>query len=150
MDFFSDRERGPRPRTKSAISAAAWGGILAAINSRVADGSLAKRYALLCSDSPIPCGTDEQTFLQALASEVPEFQLPLRPEDVPPALAIVDAIEFCFRVVSQAVSMAGTDTSTIIICDSMMGMGSGSSGEISTGYLLETGSSTSLKPTDVS
>jgi hypothetical protein len=82
---------------------------LAAIKTRVADGSFARRYALLCPDGNRPYGTDVGTFYDALTSDVPDIGLPLEAHDVPATLAILDAIEFCHRVVSEPVSRDSHD-----------------------------------------
>ncbi len=38
MDYFSDKERGPRPRSEEEITPEAWGGIIALIHSLISTG----------------------------------------------------------------------------------------------------------------
>lgn len=54
-------------------------------------------------------GTDEGLFYAALRSEVPDLGVRLQPEDPPPTLAILDALQFCYRVVQEAHSVGFHD-----------------------------------------
>ena len=100
--YFSDREKGPRSRINEEIYETAWGGIIAVINSRIADSSFGFKYPLLCPDGRGPCGCDEQTFSLALRGDIPEISWPLNSNIVPPTLVILDLLEFCHRAVAKA------------------------------------------------
>ncbi len=99
--YFSDRERGPRPRIREEIPQGAWGGIVVAIGSRVTDGSFGCRYPLQCEDGEGTCGCDEQQLRLALVSEIPEIEWPLRADQMQPTLVVLDLLEFCFRAVGK-------------------------------------------------
>jgi hypothetical protein len=104
MDFyFSDREKGPRPRVEEEISQAAWGGIISIIRSRIVDASFGYRFPEACPDGLGPCGCDEDSFILALNAEIPEISWPLKHYEVPPNLAILDLIEFCFRSIGKPI-----------------------------------------------
>ncbi len=99
--YFSDREQGPRPRTEEEVGAEAWGGIVVAINSRIAASSFGHKYPLLCEDGLGVYGCDEGAFALALRAEVPGIDWPLYGSRVPPTLVVLDLIEFCHRAVGM-------------------------------------------------
>ena len=99
--YFSDREIGPRPRTNEEIPQSAWGGIVAAIRSRVEDGSFGYRFPAACPDGRGPYGCDEISFKLALRAEIPDIPWPLNPDEVLPKLAVLDLLEFCHRNVAK-------------------------------------------------
>ncbi|MFX0203186.1 MAG: hypothetical protein ACFFCW_44350 [Candidatus Hodarchaeota archaeon] len=78
MDYFSDRERGPRPRTKEEITLEAWGGIIALIRSLISIGAFGFKYPEMCPDGAGPVGTGEQALAVALKAEIPEIEWPLQ------------------------------------------------------------------------
>lgn len=97
QQYFSDRETGPRPRTSEDISPSIWGGIVAAVSSRLQDGSFGFRYPETCPETPAVCGCSERNFSLAVRADIPEVNWPLSPHTVPSKPAILDLIEFCFR-----------------------------------------------------
>lgn len=101
--FFSDRERGPRTRTEAELPEAAWRGIEAAIQRRVADGSFGYRYPMQCPDGSGPYGCDERSFWAALKANVPDLGPLLGTSTTPPTLAVLDAIEFCHEVAANPI-----------------------------------------------
>ncbi|WP_089937821.1 AbiJ-NTD4 domain-containing protein [Candidatus Entotheonella palauensis] len=101
--YFSDRELGSRPRTNEEISENAWGGIIAAITSFIADGSFGYRYPIDCPDGEGICGCDEDLFLQALRGDIPEFPRWLNIREMPHTLVILDALEFCHDNVAKPI-----------------------------------------------
>ena len=101
MNYFSDRERGPTPRVQNEIDHQAWGGIAAYIESLVASGGLAVDYPDVCPDGRGPFGTDSRSLGLAVRAEIPELEWPLQTDELPPALAILDLIEFCHAHVAQ-------------------------------------------------
>jgi len=102
-DYFSDRERGPRPRTNLEIEAPAWGGLVALISSYVANGGFGIDFPKSCPDGRGPTGTDSHRFGLALRAEIPDIDWPLRAETVPHTLSALDLIEFCHRHVAEPV-----------------------------------------------
>lgn len=102
-DYFSDRERGPRPRTRLEVEAPAWGGLVALIDSYVKNGSFGIDFPESCPDGRGPTGTDAHSFSLALRAEIPDIEWPLRAESVPHTLSVLDLIEFCHRHVAEPV-----------------------------------------------
>jgi hypothetical protein len=103
--YFSDREKGARPRINEEISESSWGGIISVINARIADSSFGYRYPLACPDGRGPCGCDEHIFYLALKADIPEIELPLNVYNLPPTFAVLDVLEFCYRAVGKPISI---------------------------------------------
>lgn len=99
--YFSDREVGPRPRTEEKIDENVRGGIIALVESRIADGSFGYTYPEPCPDGAGVYGTDERKFSLALKTEIPGIDWPLRPSEVPSTLAILNLVEFCHRSIAK-------------------------------------------------
>lgn len=103
--YFSDREKGSPPRTKEEIPPAAWGGIAAAIQIAIADGSLGFAFPDVCSDGGGTVGTDFHKFFPALAAEVPGINWPFDTNAPPPLLSILDLIEFVHTHIAEPVQV---------------------------------------------
>lgn len=120
MDYFSDRERGPIPRLNESIPGSAWGGIVAAVNSRIADGSFGRRFPEQCPDHQGIAGTNSHDMGLAVLAEIPELAetqqigrpdfrsdefrgWPLQADRIPTTLAILDLIELCHRFVASPI-----------------------------------------------
>ena len=104
MTYFSDRESQPALATLTEITPNAWKGIAAAIRKRVDDGSFGARYPEICPDGNEYCGTDEQSFWDAMAGEIrdlPEGNFILLEDEPPPLLVVMDMIEFCWNSVGK-------------------------------------------------
>ena len=67
MGYFSDKQRGPRPRTEEQLTPAAWGGIVALIQTLVSTGAFGYKYPEMCPNGAGPYGT---RLLQALSLAV--------------------------------------------------------------------------------
>ena len=115
MQYFSDQERGPQPRSLETISPTAWGGIIAAVKSAVEDGSFGEDFPETCPDGGAVCGSDSKAFPLALKAEVHGIEWPLQLETsegegwqatmvpyAPHFLDALDLIQFCYRHVSKA------------------------------------------------
>ncbi|MEW6227083.1 MAG: hypothetical protein AB1700_03175 [Bacillota bacterium] len=100
-EYFSDRDLGARRRIGEQVEKNAWGGIIVAVMSRIADGSFGYRYPLQCPDGRGVCGCDEELFSMSLQAEIPDIQWPLQTDQVPPTPAILDLVEFCYQVVAK-------------------------------------------------
>ena len=116
LDYFSDRENGPRPRVEECISPSAWGGIVAIVQALVSSGAFGIKYPDVCPDGAGTVGTDEKSLSLVLRAEIPELEWPLKtttePHEnfsyhqepyAPTTLTILDFIEFCFRSVGKPV-----------------------------------------------
>ena len=103
-EYFSDRERGPRPRTIPQVTQPAWGGIVALIQSRITTGAFGADYPEECPDGRGNIGTDTRAFRLAVRAEIPDVEWPLDPDSIfPPTLAIMDLIEFCHEHVAEPI-----------------------------------------------
>lgn len=103
MTYFSDRERGPAPRIRPDIPQAAWGGIVAVIDSLAGNGALGIDFPDECPDGRGPVGTHSHNLGLALQAEIPELMWPLRAGELPPTLAILDLLEFTHRHVAEPI-----------------------------------------------
>ena len=107
MTYFSEREKGERPREFEQIGEGAWGAIQALVSARVEDASFAASYPHSCSDpGGGPVDTDETSLWQAVRGIIPNFQE--RPwmggsYDPPPTMDILDLIEFCWQHIGKPV-----------------------------------------------
>lgn len=99
--YFSEKEFGPKPRTNEIIDEIVWGGLVAIINLRVKDDSFGYRYPKE-GDFGVN-GCDREAFTLSLKAEVPAISWPLKVDEVPPTLAILDLLEFCHRAVGKPV-----------------------------------------------
>lgn len=66
--YFSDRERGSRPRTIEEIGEKAWNGIAALVEARIEDRSLGFGFPDTCPDNSLTVGTDRQKILAGFGS----------------------------------------------------------------------------------
>lgn len=102
--YFSDRERGPRPRTAEEVTPAVWSAFQHLMSSRIDDGSFGYKFPEPCPDGAGPCGCDSRKFDTIARAEIPDL-----PEDwrygEPPAdtLVILDLLEFCARGVAKPI-----------------------------------------------
>lgn len=111
MDYFSDKQRGPRPRTEERLTPAVWGGIVALIQTLISTGAFGYKYPKMCADGAGPYGTDEQALFLAVKAEIPDLEWPLRAvagfEDeesqVPDTFAVLDLIQFSYQSVATPI-----------------------------------------------
>lgn len=116
MVYFSDKERGTKPRTIEKVSPAAWGGIGALIESLVSTGAFGHKYPEVCPDERGITGTDAQTFSLALKAEIPDIEWPFKTKRkkpgglswdtepyAPDTLCILDLLQFCYSLVAKPI-----------------------------------------------
>ena len=109
MEYFSDKERGLKPRTDETISPSLWGGIVSMVEGMIDGGAFAKDFPEICQDGGVICGTDRQSFGRALKAEIPELAYPFvtairmnpgysfeESPFAPDPLVVLDFIQFCF------------------------------------------------------
>jgi hypothetical protein len=102
--FFSDRTGQPVPRISEEINANAWRGLVALIEGRIGDGSLARDFPMRdCEDGVgYVTGTDEEMFIDSLKAHVPEIgNIPLATNRVPSAAVVLDILDFVALHIDQ-------------------------------------------------
>jgi hypothetical protein len=124
-DYFSDREQGPRPRTGETIGSAPWGGLVTAVDTRIAAGAFGVSFPEECPDGHGTAGTDFRGMGLAVLAEIPDLAeaeltgvepwelertkdftgWPLLPEHLPSTLVILDLVEFCHRHVADPIEL---------------------------------------------
>jgi len=100
--YFSDKERPPKPRVIEEINEEVWRAINAEIESRIENGSFGMNFPMGCPDGRGPTGTDTSDFYAAAYGHVPDLKIEDR-QAVPPTLAILDFIQFCYRRVAKPI-----------------------------------------------
>lgn len=116
LDYFSDRENGPRPRINESISPLAWGGVVAIVQTLVSSGAFGAKFPDMCPDGAGPVGTDDKSLSLVLRAEIPELDWPLKTTAesqeefsfyqvpyAPATLVALDFIEFCFRSIGKPI-----------------------------------------------
>jgi hypothetical protein len=116
MEYFSDKESKSKPQTVDSVTPAAWGGIVAHVQSLVTTGAFGQYYPDMCPDGNGPIGTDVQSFIRALKAELPDIQWPLETEKtesgglswetkpwVPENIVVLDLIQFCYQAVAKPI-----------------------------------------------
>src|SRR5262249_11736273 len=101
VKYFSDEETGPRPRSGERIGEATWGGLVALVSSLVASGAFGAYFPAECPDGAGTYATNETAFSLALRAEIPEVAWPLDASEVPPTLAVLDLVQFCYEHVAK-------------------------------------------------
>jgi hypothetical protein len=85
------------------VTPAAWGGIVALIQGRIANGAFGVDYPEECPDGRGTTGTDTRALGLAVRADIPDLDWSLEVEPVPPTLAIMDLLEFCHEHVAETV-----------------------------------------------
>jgi hypothetical protein len=104
--YFSDRERGPRPRTSEEISVTVWAALRHLIQSRIDDGSFGYKFPKACPDGAGISGSDARKFDAIIRAEIPELSEHWMITDAEASLdtiTILDVLEFCARNVARPI-----------------------------------------------
>ncbi|MBR2689355.1 MAG: hypothetical protein IKE42_16020 [Aquamicrobium sp.] len=99
--YFSDREKGPKPRSVETIDPRVWGGLFELITTRIDNGAFGHRFPEECGDGFAFIGCNSRAFERALLAEIPDISWPLRFDEVPDASVVMDLLEFCAAAVGQ-------------------------------------------------
>lgn len=102
--FYSDRAGRARPRVNEEVSANAWPGLVALIQARVRDGSLALAFPRHdCPDArDAITGTDEDMFLDSLLAHIPDLEGRILEADAPVSTdAALDIVDFVALHIDQ-------------------------------------------------
>ena len=109
--YFSERERGPRPRMDEAISAPVRRALFHQIDVRMGNGSFGWKFPAQCDDGRGPIGTDAQAFWDTAVAEIPDLPVPddswpaqaLQSADDVDTVVFLDLLEFCARAVARPI-----------------------------------------------
>jgi hypothetical protein len=102
VSYFSEREKGKKPRENEEIGEGAWGDIHALVRALINDGSFGASYPRACQDGAGPVGSDEDAVWKAMRADIPSLHDGL-PEDTPRTMDILDMIEFCWRSIGKPI-----------------------------------------------
>lgn len=102
MAFFTERERGAKPRTVEDVTTPVWNGIVATVRTCIDNGSFGVSYPDQCPDNNSVIGTNSELMRQAVSGYFPELHWPLRADEIPadPFIAL-DLVEFCYEKVGK-------------------------------------------------
>jgi hypothetical protein len=116
MEYFSNKERGPKARVEEVISPAVWGGIVALVQSLISTGAFGQQFPEMCPDGAGPVGANEHALSLNLQAEIPDIKWPLDTTVevrkgysydyepyAPDTLIILDLIQFCYRHVAKPI-----------------------------------------------
>lgn len=116
IEYFSDRQHGPRPRTEEVVSPMVWGGIVGLVQSLISTGAFGAKYPESCPDGQGTIGTNENALALAVQAEMPGLPWPLVTTKkiqegfiselqpfAPDTLLVLDFIEFCHRMVAKPI-----------------------------------------------
>lgn len=101
MAYFSDKEKGPVPRTLEEITPEAWRGIWAQISARLADGSFGYAFPDQCPDGYGIAGYDA-ALLEATA-QGHGIVWPISKDQILDTLQVMDLLEFCEEHVGKPI-----------------------------------------------
>ena len=115
MEYFSDKEIGPKARVENQLAPAVWAGIVAHIQSLIATGAFGEHFPEVCPDGAGPIGTDMRAFSQALQAEIADIEWPLKVRKeqggvfseeepyAPDTIVALDLIQFCYMHVAKPI-----------------------------------------------
>ena len=116
VDYFSDRENGPRARTEQVISPTIWAGLVGTVQALINSAAFGLRFPERCPDGQAICGCDPDSLAAAVIAEMPELAWPLettsevedgffsqRQPFAPNTLLILDFIEFVYASVAKPI-----------------------------------------------
>lgn len=105
--LYSMREFGVAAPTRSELVDAAWGGLIAIVQSLIKMNVFARSYPTACEDYPGQIvGTDLETLALAIADHT-SIVMPLDVRKVPTTANALDLVEFAHAHVAQARPQAG-------------------------------------------
>lgn len=91
---FSERENGPKPRTRKQITPQFWGGVIALVRSGLSLGYFAQSYPQICPDGPQVIASDVEAFGLVVTGLFPELGWPLLEYQPPTTDCALDLVEF--------------------------------------------------------
>jgi hypothetical protein len=112
--YFSDRKRGPRPRTNETIDAAVWGGVYAIVSSLLSNQSFGHTFPETCPDGHGIIGHDNRSLVLMLKAQHPDMPYPLPLDETPDTMAILDLLEFVAASIGKPVE--GSSNHSALLC----------------------------------
>jgi hypothetical protein len=97
MHYFSERERGPNPRVIGDLTENAWIAVMAAVYTRINNGSFGNAFPQRCPDDRGVCGTNAELFEYAFRGQFPNIRWPFQALPCPSTHDALDLVEFCYR-----------------------------------------------------
>jgi len=117
VDYFSDREKGPRARTEQVISPTVWAGLVGTVQALINSAAFGLQFPERCPDGQAICGCDPGSLAAAVMAEMPGLAWPLettsdvddgffshRQPFAPDTLLILDFIEYVHASVAKPIS----------------------------------------------
>ena len=92
--YFSERTRGPVPRTERESTPEFWGGLIATIRSGLRNGLFAEPFPEHCVDGPFVIGTDVGAFQLDFCCDFPDIEWPLEIDQPIPTYRQLDVVEY--------------------------------------------------------
>jgi len=77
VDYFSDRENGPRDRTEQVISPTVWAGLVGTVQALINSAAFGLRFPERCPDGQAICGCDHNSLAAAVIAEMLGLVWPL-------------------------------------------------------------------------
>ena len=100
MEYYSDKERGPKAQIKREIPPSVQEGIIAYIDSLIEKGAFGNSFPEKCEDGRGVYGTDKVAFFRLLKAEIPQAEWPLQRANLLDNFVVLDLIQFCYRYVA--------------------------------------------------
>lgn len=117
IEYFSDRQNGPRARTEQVISPTVWAGLVATVQALINSGAFGLRFPERCPDGQATCGGDAVALTASVSAEMPGLAWPLEAVSIdgegyfaehqpfaPDTLLVLDFIEFVHASVAKPIS----------------------------------------------
>ncbi|MFM0758504.1 AbiJ-NTD4 domain-containing protein [Paraburkholderia strydomiana] len=117
MNYYSDRELGPKARIHHEITPVVWAGIVGLVQALLDTGGFGAKFPERCLDGQVACGSNEAALAAVLAAEMPGLAWPLetssspdgtswsREPYAPPTLLVLDFLEFVWANVGKPVKV---------------------------------------------
>src|ERR1700730_9317911 len=101
--YFSDRDRGERPRTAEDVPLTVWAALVDLVDERILDGALGHGFPEFCPDGAGCCGCDSRKLARRLKAEIPDLDWPLSTDEAQEIAPMMDLLEFCARNIGEPI-----------------------------------------------
>lgn len=100
MVYFSEKELRQKPRTLEDLTPTTWTRIVAAIDTRIDDGSFGQNFPQQCDHCIATVGTNLLLMGQAVRRHLTYLKWPLDVDQIPSLYDALDLVQFCYGTVS--------------------------------------------------